>query len=73
MSPEEFTSFEDSKPAEHKHLIVTNNLHAKDAHGEMSRVWLTTFWTEGSRHGEGLVSFDEANRKILRLTHWKYA
>ncbi|MEJ1412795.1 MAG: hypothetical protein RPU90_04350 [Candidatus Sedimenticola sp. (ex Thyasira tokunagai)] len=73
MKPEEFTAFDDQLPDPKKHLIVTNNLDAKNAHGEMSHIWLTTFFTKGSQEGEGIVTFDEAGRKIFGLTHWKYA
>ena len=73
VKPPEFTSFEEALPEVNKWLIVTNNINAVDAHGEMSHVWLTTFYTKGSREGEGLVTFDEGNRKIIGLTHWKYA
>ena len=75
MKPEEFTSFKDSQPKKNKHLIVTNNIKAKNAHGEMSHVWLTTFWCEASSESpnEGIVSFDDADRRLLNLSHWKYA
>ena len=72
MKPEEFTRFDDIEPDENKHLIVTNNINATDAHGEMSHVWLTTFWKRSEKEG-CIVSFDEADRMLLGLTHWKYA
>lgn len=72
MKPNEFTAFDVKKPNENKHLIVTNNINAKNAHGEMSNVWLTSFLTESKRHN-CLVAFDDADRCILGLTHWKYA
>lgn len=70
MKPEEFTSFEDKEPEKHKWIIATNNINALNAHGEMSHVWLTTFWTKHERFG--IVTFDEADRRIIFLTHWKY-
>lgn len=73
MDPSEFTPFSESLPKVNKHLIVTNNLDAKNAHGEMSHVWLTQFVTKGSRDHEGIVTFDAADRKVICLTHWKYA
>ena len=72
MTPEEFTSFEDEKPDEHKWIVVTNNLNAKNAFGEMSHVWMTDFYTKGSKDYEGLVTFDEGGRKVIGLSHWKY-
>ena len=78
MRPEEFTSFEKQEPEKNKHLIVTNNLTAKNAHGEMSHVWLTALFSinkteTGIIFGDGIVTFDDANRRIIGLTHWKYA
>mgnify|MGYP003126224743 CR=1 FL=1 len=73
MRPEEFTAFADAKPAKNKHIIVTNNLQAKNAHGEMSHVWMTTFWDKGSEKHEGIVTFDSSHQKIIGLSHWKYA
>jgi len=69
MKLDEFISFEEKKPDKKKWIIVTNNLTALNAHGEMSHVWLTTFWKETNR---GIVTFDGAN-KVQGLTHWKYA
>ena len=72
MRPDEFVAFEAEKPAPHKWLIVTNNLDARNAYGEMSHVWLTTFWTQGAEDWMGIVTFADTQR-IVRLTHWKYA
>jgi hypothetical protein len=71
MKPSEFTSFKDAMPDEHKHIIVTNNINATDAHGEMSNVWMTTvlyFHPDGE-----ISSFNYGNAKLSFLTHWKYA
>lgn len=73
MKPEEFKSFQLEKPEEHKWIIVTNNIDGKDARGEMSHVWLVNFYCVGSQTYEGLVAFDTGDRKIVGLTHWKYA
>lgn len=56
MKPREFISFEEKKPEIFKHIIVTNNLSAKNAFGEMSHVWLTTFTSLSDN--EGYVTFD---------------
>lgn len=73
MTPVEFTSFKDEAPEPHKHLIVTNNLQATNAYGEMSHVWLTNIYHESDDPNEGLFMFDCRDFKIIRLTHWKYA
>lgn len=48
-------------------VLVTNNLHARDATGRMSHVWLA-MPHEGR---EGWVAFDEGDCKIRNLTHWR--
>ena len=73
VTPEEFTSFEAAKPLPNKHIIVTNDIDAKDEHGEMSSVWLKSFYHESSNPEDGLIIFDAADCKITGLTHWKYA
>jgi len=71
MTIGEFRSFKDELPVENKWIIVTNNIKAVDAHGEMSHVWLTSFVTRSEK--SGYVTFDAADSKIMNLTHWKYA
>ena len=74
MRPEEFTSFEDAMPAKNKHIIITNNIDATDAHGEMSHVWMTRLVLDSEKPGEGLIAFtDRGYNKVQCLTHWKYA
>jgi len=70
MKVEDFKSF-DELPVGNKWIIVTNNIEAVDAHGEMSHVWLTAFFARSEQFG--FVTFDAADRKIINLTHWKYA
>jgi hypothetical protein len=71
MKPEEFISFDKQEPEEHKHIIVTNNIDAKNAYGEMSHVWLTTWWSWTK--DRGILIFDEGDKPVLHITHWKYA
>jgi len=71
MKAKEFTSFEDKHPEKNRHIIVTNNLNSIDAHGNMSHVWLTLFFTASKTEGS-IITFDDADRKIINLTHWKY-
>ncbi len=70
--PEEFKSFHEETPDPDKWIIVTNNIEGKNAHGEMSHVWLFPFVIK-SEEGDGMVMFDDGDRKIINLTHWKYA
>ena len=73
MEPKEFISFDKEKPKDNKWLIVTNNLQAKNAFGEMSHVWLTNFCAKSHEAKNGIVMFDANDRMIIGLTHWKYA
>ena len=73
MKPEEFTKFEDQEPDKDRWIIVTNNINVKNAFGEMSHVWLTNFYTKRPLGGDGFVMFDDNSRRIIKLTHWKYA
>lgn len=69
----EFISFKDQKPLPNRWLLVTNNLNARDAHGEMSHLWLTTFWTKNEDNPNEIISFDTDYSKIRSLSHWRYA
>lgn len=71
MNKEEFTSLEKELPKKNRHIIVTNNINATNAFGEMSHVWMTTFLQKSDV--EGFITFDAADRKIIGITHWKYA
>jgi hypothetical protein len=70
MNQNQFTKIEDKRPDENKHIIVTNNLSALNAHGEMSHVWMINNLIKSSS-GE-FVAF-HADSKIMGITHWKYA
>ena len=72
MKPEEFTAFEDEKPEGKKWIIVTNNIKAENAYGEMSHVWLTDFISVAEISRNGIVTFNDDDRMIINLTHWKY-
>ena len=72
MEKSEFTPFSELKPKENKHIVVTNNIDAVNAHGEMSHVWMTSHAFKGSNKNDGIITFDAADRQIYNLTHWKY-
>ncbi|WKV32774.1 hypothetical protein R21Y_13 [Vibrio phage vB_VhaS_R21Y] len=73
MKPSEFKSFDEETPEQHKHIIVTNNLSARDALGEMSHVWLTTATRKSEHKHEGRIAFISSMQIVTNLTHWKYA
>lgn len=70
MDAEEFVSLQDEKPKAKKYIVVTNNIDAKNAHGEMSHVWMTNFLQHNMY--DGYLIFDDADRCIIGITHWKY-
>lgn len=63
--------FSESFPPSNRLLLVTTNPEARDAHGEISHLWLVSIvhFEEG---GE-VTSFDEAGRWLRNLTHWRLA
>ena len=62
---------EERLPDRNRLLLITNNINARDAHGEMSHVWLVPRiypdedWT-------GCYSYD-GNIPIHSISHWRYA
>ena len=53
-------------------VLVTNNLKARDAKGNMSHVWVVTIIIESSepdKYGK-FTAFDEADRRLMDLTHY---
>lgn len=73
MNPNSFISFDGQWPRAKKWIIVTNNIDAENAHGEMSHVWMVNFCTKSSVDSHGIVTFDSGDAKIINLTHWRYA
>lgn len=74
----EWISVEDELPPEdnHRPLLVTNALPARNAHGEMSHIWLVNMIHEeneedAKRYGK-YTAFHE-NRRIEVVSHWRYA
>jgi hypothetical protein len=58
-------------PMKGKYLI-TNNITARDASGQMSHVWVGYIienYSGPDWHGK-FVSFDDADRKIHEITHY---
>jgi len=54
-----------------RRVLVTNNIKARDAKGEMSHVWIGNIIKSGEPEVYGkFVTFDEADRKILDITHY---
>jgi hypothetical protein len=51
-------------------MLVTNNLHARDAHGGMSHVWISHIIEASDPDRTGpYVGYDEGDRLIENLTH----
>jgi hypothetical protein len=71
VSVPEWVAFSDAEPDRGRKLLVTNHLHATNSFGEMSHVWMVSM---AHKDADGSFSaFDEADRRIRFLTHWKYA
>lgn len=78
-----WTSFSDSMADPHRLLLVTNNLEARTAQGRMSHVFLVHGVFQHQREEQDgsfvyayageVTAFDEADRRIRNLTHWRYA
>ena len=66
-----WNDIKETPPPEGRKCIVTNNLRATDAHGQMSHIWILRpiFSTELESKGHW-VGFDDADRKILDISHW---
>ena len=71
MRPEDFIGLEGGMPIKNKWVIVTNNINAVNAYGEMSHVWLTNFIIASEMNG--FMTFDTVEKQIIGLTHYKYA
>lgn len=66
-----WTAFKEEIPNLDKKYLLTNNLEAKGARGQMSHVWLAypMLNTGPAFHGEW-IAFDNCDHKISCLTHW---
>lgn len=52
-------------------VLVTNNLAARDANGDMSHVWIAAPMVSSEPESAGeIVSFDDDFVKLRGLTHW---
>lgn len=52
-------------------VLVTNNLDARDAHGQMSHLWLGMVHKPRRKNDpEGYIAFRDLYNKVYNLTHW---
>lgn len=51
-------------------VLVTNNIKARDAHGQMSHVWVVSLVQKDSDRRYGFISFDDRHCRVLNLTHY---
>ena len=70
MKAEEFESFKDKEPEIGRWVVVTNNLKAKNAQGEMSHAWLSNFVQ--CSEGVFFIFIAGGYQRAEYLTHWKY-
>lgn len=64
----EWISVKDRLP-EGRNVLVTNNINALDAHGDMSHIWIgfVTHAIDGT-----YVSFDDGDNEVFNITHWMF-
>jgi hypothetical protein len=52
-------------------VLVTNNLKARDAHGQMSHIWCVGMVHKTDQPGfEPFMAFDNSDRRLWGLTHY---
>lgn len=49
--------------------LVTNNLYALDAHGDMNHIWIGRP-QPSNRYPGTFICFDDADKWVISLTHW---
>lgn len=59
-------------PEPHRKLLVTNNVEARDAHGQMSHVWLVRMIHKAD-DDEGFCAYTDEMTKVHGVTHYRYA
>jgi len=54
-------------PEKKSKILVTNNIKSRDAHGQMSHIWLVV---GVHKEGNEYFAFDGSFTKIHNVTHW---
>ena len=78
VKPTSWIPFERQRPPRHKRCLVTNNLSARDAHGQMSHIWIgwpqqSSGPTDSFPHTPEKGSwfcFTDTYDRVVYLTHW---
>lgn len=54
-----------------RRVLVTNNINARDAHGDMSHVWIgfVIRSSDPQKYGK-FITFDSGDMRICDLTHY---
>ena len=54
-----------------RRVLVTNNIKARDAHGQMSHVWIGFIIksSEPKKYGK-FITFTDSDQRVLDLTHY---
>ena len=55
----------------HGLILVTNNIEARNRHGNMSHVWLTSMLHHSGREFSAFPV--ESDHKVIGITHWRPA
>jgi hypothetical protein len=67
----EFLAVHDTPTPNQGFLLVTNNILAKDAHGNMSHVWMTSMLHGPDKDGFFSAFAHPSNQKIEQIAFWK--
>lgn len=55
----------------HRRVLVTNNIKARDAHGQMSHVWIGFIIKSDQPQKYGkFITFTDGDQRVLDLTHY---
>lgn len=61
-------------PAKLGPLLVTNNLTARNAFGQMSHIWLCKYSLHWGNESEGVCMFNDVDQRLPQgLTHYRRA
>lgn len=53
-----------------RRVLVTNNIKARTAKGDMSHVWVANLVQPDSDPRYGFITFDDRDCRVLNLTHY---
>jgi hypothetical protein len=67
-----WTSVEKRRPRKHRKLLVTNNIAARDAFGQMSHIWIINLLQHDRATGWSAYADNGDFLRIENISHWRY-